>query len=141
MASRTESQARSDEDIVLGEWHVCVLHIMHHHKSPVATVRVRDDNRLKALFFPDLIPIFIRRLSLRITDFDPGQEEVLYRLPHQVLVPNALLNVSRQAAFGLAKRLEANLGKIRRQDIRSLLAERTYLASHFEVSHNIYNNV
>ena len=102
---------------------------------------VTYQNRLKSLFLPDLVPIFVRSFSLRITDFDLWQAEVSDHLPHLVLVPGALLDVSQQATLGLGERLEPNLSQLGRQHIRSILAERPYLATHFKILHNIYNNV
>ena len=158
VASRAESHAGRDDDVVMGRRHIGVLHVVNHYQSslPLPFQR-RDDvcslfvlhpsfggneggfwyyNRLKPFFLPDLVPIFVGSFGQRITDFDIGQKEVPDDFLHRSFAPLVPLDISQQAVIGRRKRLEAYLGECCREEVNSRLAEGLQCALDFVVLHN-----
>ena len=103
MVSGTESHLRIDDDVVFGLRVILVEGTVNH-------AAVVDDDGLKEILFPFLVPVLVFRLRDGITDACAGYRKIFYHLLKRGLVELALLDVGLHAVFTFHETFKTDVG-------------------------------
>ena len=132
MGASTESQLRIDLNGYI--WHT-----VWQMSSVVDHQVIRDDDGLKTLLFPLLVPVAILCFTYFITDVGALEGEILQGRLKNSHVKNTLLDIAFQPCLRLFKRLEPSLSCHRSQNVTGVNRIGRNGKFYFEISHKDVN--